>query len=147
MKIRYRDNLAAGILSILFGIALLVLIPGQIKAEASSTYGITSRSIPYALAVLVILCGIGLLIQSLVLKKDRVLELELTKEAKGLAYMLVLLLYGICVSKNFMFSTIALGVLTLVFQKCKKPLYYGVTVVVVLVIYYIFTQLLHVRLP
>ena len=55
MKIRYKDNLTAGILSIIFGIVLYLLTPIQIKAEASSTYGITSRSIPYALSVLVMI--------------------------------------------------------------------------------------------
>jgi len=147
MKIRYKDNLTAGILSIIFGIVLYLLIPIQIKAEASSTYGITSRSIPYALSVLVMICGAGLIIQSLLLKNDEVKELEVGKELKGFLYMMLLLGYGIGVSKNFMVSTIILGTATLAFVRCRKPLYYGIAAAVVVLIYYIFTQLLHVRLP
>jgi len=147
MKIQYRENLAAGIVSILFGIALLVLTPLQIKAESASTYGISSRTIPNALGVLVILCGAGLLIESLVLKKDEVKELAISSELKGAAYMLLLIVYSRTVAMNFVISTMLLGTVTLGFVKCKKPLYYGIVVITVAGIYLIFTQLLHVRLP
>ena len=92
-------------------------------------------------------CGVGLIVQSLVLKKDEVREIELRQEAKGLLYMLILLAYGWGFSRSFLISTSLLGAVTLALQKDKKPLHYVVVVAVVVVLYFTFTELLHVRLP
>lgn len=147
MKIKYRSNLVAGCLAIIAAIVLLLLIPSQVKLETRAVHGVTSRTLPYALVLLSGGCGLGLVFQSLVLKKDEIKELELAKEGKGLLYMLVLLGYGLGFSHSFLISTILLGVLTLVFAKDKKPLHYIVVTAVVVVIYFVFTKLLHVRLP
>lgn len=147
MKIKYRSNLAAGCLAIAAAVILFLLIPSQIKMEAKAVHGVTSRTLPYALSILSAGCGIGLVFQSLVLKKDEVKELDLKKEGKGLLYMLVLLAYGYGFAHSFFIATSLLGVVTLAFYKDKKPLHYGIVVIVAAVIYFTFTQLLHVRLP
>lgn len=147
MKIRYHSNLSAGCFSIVLAVILFLMIPSQIGAESQSVHGITSRSLPYALSILMGGAGVGLLFQSLVLKLDTVKELEIQKEFKGLLYMACLLLYGISFSRSFVLSTVFLGVVTLAFTKCKKIRYYLIVVAVVIVLYFIFTQLLHVRLP
>ena len=94
MKIRYRSNAAAGAVSIVLGVICLILIPRQIGEDYAVTYGITSRTVPYAVTVLWIVCGLALLVQSLLLKKDEVKELDLKKEGKALAYMGILLVYA-----------------------------------------------------
>ncbi|MCL2616087.1 MAG: tripartite tricarboxylate transporter TctB family protein [Defluviitaleaceae bacterium] len=148
MKIKYRTNLWAGILSLAFGAIVYFIIPAQIGLETRAVHGVTSRSIPYALSAVMALAGIGLLVQSLVLKIDEVKELELDKEAKGVFYMLVLLVYGIMFPQlGFILSACILGVVTLAFRKCKKILYYGITIVMVFGVYYVFSHLLNVRLP
>ena len=72
MEIKYKSNLAAGIVSIILGVICIILVPLQIAEDYSATYGITSRTIPCAIGVLWIVCGVVLLIQSLILKKDTV---------------------------------------------------------------------------
>ena len=79
-KIRYRSNLTAGIVSIIFGLIVLSVIPSQISLGFDNTYGITPRTIPYVLAGICILFGALLIVQSLVLKKDTVKEMELSRE-------------------------------------------------------------------
>ena len=54
-KIRYRSNLTAGIVSIIFGSIVLSVIPSQISLRFDNTYGITPRTIPYVLAGICIL--------------------------------------------------------------------------------------------
>ncbi len=147
MKIKYRSNLLAGCLAIVAAAVLFLIIPSQVGLESSATYGITSRTLPYALSILSAACGVGLIVQSLVLKKDEVREIELRQEAKGLLYMLILLAYGWGFSRSFLISTSLLGAVTLALQKDKKPLHYVVVVAVVVVLYFTFTELLHVRLP
>lgn len=147
MKIKYRSNLLAGCLAIVAAAVLFLIIPSQVGLESSATYGITSRTLPYALSILSAACGVGLIVQSLVLKKDEVREIDLLQEGKGLLYMLVLLAYGWGFSRSFLISTSLLGAATLALQKDKKPLHYVVVVAVVVVLYFTFTELLHVRLP
>lgn len=147
MKLRYRSNLTAGIAALAVAAILFLIIPGQIAMESKTVHGVSSRTLPYIFVALMAVCGIGLIIQSLVFKKDEVKELDLGKEGVGLLYMLVLLAYGIGFSHSFIISTGLLGVVTLAFTKCKKPIYYVISIAMVIALYFIFTQLLHVRLP
>lgn len=147
MKIRYRSNAAAGVVSIVLGVICLFLIPRQIGEDYAVTYGITSRTVPYAVAVLWIVCGLALVVQSLLLKKDEVKELDLKKEGKALAYMAVLLVYAILFNKSYLLSTAFLGAVTLVFLGCRKKLFYVIVLALVAALYLLFSQVLHIQMP
>ena len=146
-KNRYRSNLTAGIVSIIFGLIVLSVIPSQISLGFDNTYGITPITIPYVLAGICILFGALLIVQSLVLKKDTVKEMELSRELKALAYMAVFLVYSLLFNVSFVLATILLGAVTLMFLKCKKPLYYAIVAVTVVFLYFVLTQFLHIQLP
>ena len=145
MEIKYKSNLAAGIVSIILGVICIILVPLQIAEDYSATYGITSRTIPCAIGVLWIVCGVVLLIQSLILKKDTVKTLIVGKELKALAYML--LIYSILFKRSFLISTILLGVATLAMTGTKKKLYYVIVIAMVVVLYLLFAKVLHIQLP
>lgn len=147
MKVKYRSNLWAGIVSVILGLICFLLIPGQIGEDYAVTYGITSRTVPYAVAVLWIICGIALIVQSLILKKDELKVLKLRQEVKALGYMAVLLLYGFLFKKSFLVSTMLLGGATLAFTGTRRKSYYGVVLAVVLILYLLFTKVLHVQMP
>lgn len=102
MKIKYRTNLVAGIASVLLGIICMLIIPTQIAEDFAETYGITSKTVPYAVAYLWVICGIILMVQSLVLKKDQMKVLDVKKELKAVEYMLVLLVYAFLFKKSFL---------------------------------------------
>ena len=147
MKIRYRSNLAAGCIAIIAAVVLFLIIPSQVGVERKATFGINSRTLPYGLSILMAVCGLGLILQSLVFKKDEVKEVELKKEGIGLLYMLVLLAYGIGFNYSFLISTVLLGVITLAFLKDRQWLHYLIVILTTVAIYFIFTRLLHLRLP
>ena len=133
MKVKYRTNLCAGIISVIFGLAVLWLIPAQIGTEYSSGRGLTSRAVPGGAAMLI-------------LKKDTVRELDLAKEGKALLYMAVFAIYVILFDYSFIVASIFLGTVTLLFTKSKRKLYYVIVMITVIVLYLLFTQVLHVRL-
>lgn len=147
MEIKYKSNLVAGIVSIILGIVCIILVPLQIAEDYSATYGITSRTIPYAIGILWIVCGIILLVQSLILKKDTEKTLIVGKELKALAYMAILLVYSILFKRSFLISTIMLGLATLAMTGSKKKLFYVIVIVVVAVLYFLFEKVLHIQLP
>ena len=146
MEIKYKSNLAAGIVSVILGIVCIILVPLQIAEDYSATYGITSRTVPYVIGILWIVCGIILLVQSLILKKDTEKTLIVGKELKALAYMAILLVYSILFKRSFLISTIMLGLATLAMTGSKKKLFY-VIVIVVAVLYFLFEKVLHIQLP
>lgn len=147
MKVKYRSNLVAGIVSILLGGICWMIIPSQIAEDYAVTYGITSKTVPYAVAALWVICGFVLVLQSLILKKDDIKVIEVKKEAKALGYMAVILVYALLFKKSFLLSTAFLGVATLVFTGTKKKSFYGIILVVVLVLYLLFSKVLHIQMP
>ena len=147
MEIKYKSNLVAGIVSIVLGIICIVLVPLQIAEDYSATYGITSRTIPCAIGILWIVCGVILLVQSIVLKKDTEKTLVVGKELKALAYMVMLLVYGILFKRSFLISTILLGVATLAMTGTKKKLFYVIVIAMVVVLYLLFAKVLHIQMP
>ena len=147
MEIKYKSNLVAGIVSLILGVICLILVPLQIAEDYSATYGITSRTVPYAIGILWIVCGIILLVQSIVLKKDTEKTLVVGKELKALAYMVMLLVYGILFKRSFLISTILLGVATLAMTGTKKKLFYVIVIAMVVVLYLLFAKVLHIQMP
>ena len=149
MTIRYRSNLWAGIIAIALGIAILILIPQQIGIDppSTSTTGITSRTVPSAMAVVMIACGAGLIFQSLVLKKDTVKTVVLKKELRAVIYAVMLIIFTKIFKESYVLATLFLSIGTLVILKCKKPLYYIIEIILIFVLFFIFTEMLHVRLP
>ena len=147
MEIKYKSNLVAGIVSLILGVICLILVPLQIAEDYSATYGITSRTVPYAIGILWIVCGVILLVQSIVLKKDTEKTLVVGKELKALAYMVMLLVYGILFKRSFLISTILLGVATLAMTGTKKKLFYVIVIAMVVVLYLLFAKVLHIQMP
>ncbi len=139
MEIKYKSNLAAGIVSIILGVICIILVPLQIAEDYSATYGITSRTIPCAIGVLWIVCGVVLLIQSLILKKDTVKTLIVGKRIKSISiYGHLCLFIQFCSKRSFLISTILLGVATLAMTGTKKKLYYVIVIAMVVVLYLLF---------
>ena len=147
MEIKYKSNLVAGIVSLILGVICLILVPLQIAEDYSATYGITSRTVPYAIGILWIVCGVILLVESLILKKDSEKTLVVGKELKALAYMVILLAYGILFKRSFLISTILLGVATLAMTGTKKKLFYVIVIAMVVVLYLLFAKVLHIQMP
>lgn len=147
MEIKYKSNLVAGIVSLILGVICLILVPLQIAKDYSATYGITSRTVPYVIGILWIVCGVILLVESLILKKDTEKTLVVGKELKALAYMVILLAYGILFKRSFLISTILLGVATLAMTGTKKKLFYVIVIAMVVVLYLLFAKVLHIQMP
>lgn len=147
MEIKYRSNFWTGIISCIIGGVIYATIPYQIGVDFNATYGINSRSVPYAAAVILILLGAFLLFKSLVMKKDKEKTMNLKQEGKAAGYMVILIAYCFLFKYSFVVSTGLLGLLTLYLTGSKKKLYYVIVLATVIMLYLVFTRLLNVRLP
>ena len=61
--------------------------------------------------------------------------------------MVVMLIYALLFKHSFIGSTVFLGVVTLAFTGCRKKLFYVIVIAAVVILYLLFSQVLHVRLP
>ena len=148
MTLRFKTNLCAGVAGLLFGAVVYYLVPLYIGMEYGSDQEmITSRTMPYAVAILSIVCGLALIFQSVVLKKDTVKQVQFAQEAKALFFMAALILYCFIFQYGFILSTSYIGVASLIFSKSKSVYHYVVVVGTVLLLYWVFTAVLLVRLP
>ena len=114
--------------------------------ETTVSFGITSRTIPYGVAGLIGVCGIVLIVKSLVLKKDQVKEIVLRHEVPSLIMIIMLLGYLFVFEKEWPLSTAALGCVSLALSKCKKWYYYVIVIAITVGLYFLFTEVLYVRL-
>jgi hypothetical protein len=146
MRVRYETNLISGCFSLILGGLVWFFTPRQIETEYTATYGITSRTMPYLLAGVLAFCGLTLVIQSLIFKKENHKEIELRQELKALLYMAILIGYTILFRLNFIFALVFLGAATLGFMKTRKKLYYLIVLIFAVGLYFVFTLVLHVRL-
>lgn len=144
--IKYKSNLVCGIAAILTSVVLFLIIPQQIAVETVVNYGITSRSLPYGIAALIGICGIALVIQSVVLKKDKEIVLNLSTEIRPMLLFVSFVVYIFLFEKDWLLSTMALACTALALSKCKRWVYYAVVIVLSVAMYLIFVNVLHIRL-
>lgn len=147
MEVKYKSNLTGGLVSLLFGVILIIVVPMQIAPDLIDMGTITSRTMPYIIAGVFVVCGLLLLFQSIVQKQDEVKVLNLKKELFVVTFIACLILYGFVLKWSYLFSTIGLTTATLAFQKTKNKWYYVIAIVVVIVMNFVFKEFLNVRLP
>lgn len=142
------DMIGAGLFMIL-AIVLLVIMPQQVPI--SETDVVNGRAFPTMLMVLMIICCGMLFVQNLVKirKKEPVhtCTLNLLTEVKALIILGILLAtYVIClVTDLFVVGAVFCSLGFLAYFRCRKKLYYGITVGLAVLIWAAFRFVLNVR--
>jgi len=148
-QIKLKKNLTSGIIGALFGVIMLVAIPLCIKAKISLvSSGIGPDYLPRLVAMLMIACGLGLVFQSLFLKKDEEVVITFRQEGHALLFAAAMIVYVILLPViGFVLSSVLFAFASLFLMECKKPLYYLSTALLVLGIFVAFKYGLSVALP
>lgn len=147
--LKLKTNLISGIFASVLGIILLIINPFQIQEEMFLARGqIRADFIPKATSYVMIFLGVVLLVQSLVLKKEKIVEIDMKAFGRSQIFLSMLILYSIFFRYvGYMIPSIVFSVGLLLFLKCKKPLYYTICAVFPVVVYFVFTYGLSVKLP
>lgn len=147
MKLKIPTNLCAGIFSVALAAAIWFAIPYQI-GSAGSNVATNPRLFPQIFCVMIGIVGIILIITSTVFHKEDVKTVDVKLQGMKLIYYVILAAYVVCMGKfGFLIPTIVFAVVSLLFCRCKKPLYYAITVVFAVVLYLVFTRVLGVHFP
>lgn len=142
------DMIGAGFFMLL-AFVLLLIMPDQVKIVESDI--ISGRAFPTLLMVLMIICCGLLLAQNIykIIKKQEIhtCTLNLLTEVKALIILAILFAtYFICKITNlFVIGAVFCSLGFLLYFRCKKKLYYGITVGFSIVIWALFRFVLGVR--
>lgn len=146
MKIR--TNLVSGIIFGLFAITFILFVPSQIAVPTFNTGGPSPRIIPYIVLGGILICSVGLIIQSLVFKKEKIIEFNFKIERAGLIMLGIILLFGgVMLRFGFITSVVITLPIMLFALGERKPFIYGFTLLGGIGVYFLFIEIFNITLP
>ena len=148
MKFKIKTNLVSGIIMGLFSIILLATMPTQIRTPAFDSGAPSPRIIPGICAVLMLVFSIVLIIQSLVLKKEKIVEFDWQQEKPAIVLIIAMCVYvALMISIGYILASIIVFCFAQFYVGERKPHMYIYTIVAAVVIYLIFTRIFLISLP
>ena len=148
MKIKIRTNLVTGILMALFSGYMLYVMPKQVKIPAYDSGAPSPRIIPGICLVVILICSVVLIIQSLVFKKEKIVIFDWEKEKPAILLIVMLCIYVFLIIKiGFILASVITFVVILYYCGERKPFIYIFTIALAVGIYFLFSEVFHVSLP
>lgn len=148
MNFKIRTHLWSGIIMGALSIWLLLSTESQVRVPAFDSGAPSPRIIPYIVLTIMLVSSIALIVQSLVFKKDKVVDFNWNEEKP-----IILLIIGLCVYValisliGFVLSSLIVFPLILFYCGERKPPIYIFTIVMVVGIFLLFRSVFHVSLP
>ena len=148
-EIRIPVDLTVGIVFFLFAVVVMLLMPSQVAVSERDV--VNGRAFPELLMWLMMACCAGLVIKEIVkIVRKQPLEyktINLLVELKALIIIAILIItYVLCrVTDLFVVGAVFCSLAFLVYFRCKKLLYYVITVGLAVGIWAAFRFLLNVR--
>ena len=148
MKFKIKTNLWSGIIMGLFSIIMLLIMPLQVRVPAYDSGAPSPRIIPGICLVIMLIFSIVLLIQSLVFKKEKIVEFDWEKEKPAILLIAVLCLYvALMLTIGFIAASAIVFIIILAYCGERKPFIYIFTIAVAVGIYFLFKMVFNVSLP
>ncbi|WP_367567330.1 tripartite tricarboxylate transporter TctB family protein [Lacrimispora sp.] len=148
MKFKIKTYFWSGLVMGLLSVAMLLAMPSQVRLPMYDSGAPSPRIIPGVCLVGVLICSAALLVQSLVFKKDKIIEFDWKKE-KPCIFMIILLCLFTALTINVGFVPAVVVVFPVMLFYCgeRKPFIYIFTLVSGIGIFYLFRYVFHVSLP
>ena len=147
-KFKIKTNLVSGILMGAIALLLLVLMPGQVRVPAFDSGAPSPRIIPGICLGIMLVSSIALLIQSLVLKQEKVVEFDWEKEKPAILLIVGMCVYiGLMLCIGYVLASLIVFPLVLFYVGERKPGPYIVGVVSAFAIFLLFKNVFNISLP
>ena len=148
MKFKIKTNLVSGILMGLFSAFMFIVMPQQVRVPAFDSGAPSPRIIPGICLVIMLLCSIILIVQSLVFKKEKIVVFDWEKEKPAILLIVALCIYVFLIIKiGFILASAIIFSLILFYCGERKPFIYIFTIAMAVGIFYLFSSVFHVSLP
>ena len=151
MKKNISLNLVRGTVFAFLAIVLLLVTPSQISIKFEQGQAVNSRTFPYIVFGLMLVCSVWLIIKGLRDTSGEKVEISLKTLQTwgipllflGIVFIYALLMYYI----GYILSSIIVANGILLLFKCRKVSIYLICNVTIFVIFFVFTRLIDVILP
>lgn len=148
MKFKIKTNLVSGIVMGVFSAFLLLVMPQQVRVPAYDSGAPSPRIIPGICIVVTLICSIVLIIQSLVFKKEKIVEFNWSKEKPAILLIALMCVYvALIIGVGFIPASVLVFAAVLFYCGERKPFIYIFTFAAGVGIYFLFHSVFHVSLP
>lgn len=148
MKFKIKTNLVSGIVMGIFSLILLLTLPSQVRVPAYDSGAPSPRVIPGACIVLMLIFSVVLIVQSVVFKREKIVEFDWEKERPVILMILMMCVYvAVIIYMGYIFASIVTFIAVLLYCGERKPSVYVVTVVASVVIFFLFKNVFNIQLP
>lgn len=139
MEWKVPTDLLGGVIFLLFGLAMLYIIPMQIEIKKKEL--VNGQAFPNLLMYVMVACSIILIVNQVLklLRKEPVktTTINLLVEVKAVLIFLAMIVFWLVAEKsgNFAVGSAVFGLLMLFIFRCKKPMYYAIVLAAAVVIW------------
>ena len=146
--IKIKTNLWSGIIMGILSLVLLICLPNEVRIPAFDSGAPSPRIIPGACLVIWLFFSIVLIIQSVVFKKEKIVEFDWQKEKPAILLILMMCLYaGLIIYFGFIAASVVTFIVVLLYCGERKPLTYIVTIAAAVGIFFLFKKVFYISLP
>ena len=148
MKFKIKTNLWTGIIFAAFAVFMFVMMESQVRLPGYDSGAPSPRVLPTIFLAIILVCSVALIIQSLVLKKEKIVEFDFVKEKPMITLIVLLCVYPVLI--GFLGYVIASAIcfpLALLYIGERKKSPYIVAVVAAVLIYMMFKYIFNISLP
>lgn len=143
-----KSNLVSGIMFAIISIILILLVPSEVPVPAYDNGGPSPRMLPYLVLYGILICSVGLIIQSVFLKKEKIIIFDIKLEKASFVILGLMILFGVLtIQFGFIIGIIIALPLMLFAMGERKPFIYIFTVVSGIGVYYLFVEVFNIFLP
>ena len=147
-KFKIKTNLVKGILMGAFSLFLLLMMPSQVRIPAYDSGAPSPRIIPTICIVIMLVSSIALIVQSLVLKQEKVVEFDWQKEKPVILMIVGLCVYvGLMLCIGYVLASLIVFPAMLFYCGERKPGPYAVSVIAAFLIFLMFKNIFNISLP
>ena len=141
-KFKIKTNLVSGVIMGVAALLLIILLPSQVRVPAYDSGAPSPRIIPGICLAIMLVSSIALIIQSLVLKQEKIVEFDWEKEKPA-----ILLIVGMMLCIGYVLASLIVFPLALFYVGERKPGPYIVVLVSAFAIFLLFKNVFNISLP
>lgn len=147
-KFKIKTNLVSGIIMGVIALILILVMPSQVRVPAYDSGAPSPRIIPGICLAIMLVSSIALIIQSLILKQEKVVEFDWAKEKPAILLILGMCVYiGLMLCIGYVLASLIVFVGVLIYVGERKPGPYIVAIVAAFVIFLMFKNVFKISLP
>ena len=148
MKFKIKTNLWTGIIFAAFAAFMFVMMESQVRLPGYDSGAPSPRVLPTIFLAIILVCSVVLIIQSLVFKKEKVVEYDVQKEKPMLLLIALLCVYPVLVGfLGYVVASIICFPVALFYIGERKKSPYVVAIVAAVLIYMLFKYVFNISLP